>query len=115
MFEVNYVESLSSTIDFNNVTQNLACLRWILTNWRNAYAADIVTLITEQLDPATCGLAWHMATVSNAFAAQAYNVVARGCMNTTYCRTSGGTTVGRAMTGMWRQAPLLTVTRMVTC
>ncbi len=81
MFEVNYVESLSSTIDLNNLTQNLAGLQLML-NWRNAYAADIVTLITEQLDPATCGLAWHMATVSNAFAAQAYNVVARGCMNT---------------------------------
>jgi hypothetical protein len=81
MFEVAYVETVSSSLDLDNVLQGQAGLQ-IVHDLRDAYAADIVTLITEQIEPTTCGIGSQMETVANSFAPRAYNVVARSCMNT---------------------------------
>ncbi len=47
-------------------------------NWRNTYAADIVSLWVEN-GGGFCGCGYFMNNVSTAFAENAFNVVARGC------------------------------------
>ncbi len=81
MIEVGYAETMSSSIDLDNVTNGAAGLQ-IVRNLRDTYAADVVTLITEQSNAGNCGLGWLMETVSNDFAPRAYNVATRDCMNT---------------------------------
>lgn len=52
---------------------------------RNRYGADDVVLIVQDDDAgATCGKAWQMTTLSDAFNEQAFAVVNRGCATTNF-------------------------------
>lgn len=75
--EVNYVETLNSVTDKTNLRNGAAGLQ-IVRDLRNAYAADVVIMITEQLQPDICGEAYQvMGTVGAAFRTDAYAVVKR--------------------------------------
>ncbi|MCL5950728.1 MAG: M12 family metallo-peptidase [Chloroflexi bacterium] len=51
---------------------------------RDAYAADEVSLFTNWSQKGTCGIGWYMSQVSPAFAAKAFNVVERTCIDGYY-------------------------------
>lgn len=77
MVEVDYAES-------NNTVTDLAALEGTadgqldnLHALRNSHAADIVTMLVENIP--SCGRGNIMTSVGNAFESNAFNVVARGC------------------------------------
>lgn len=75
--EVNYDETGNTTTDKTNLRNGTANLQ-IVHNLRDAYAADLVTMIVETNNQNLCGEAYNvMGTVSADFAPDAYNVVVR--------------------------------------
>jgi len=75
--EVSYTESGDFSTDLNRLTNPSDGFMDNVHALRNAYGADLVSLIIEETS--LCGLAWLMSTESNSFQALAFSVVARIC------------------------------------
>jgi peptidyl-Asp metalloendopeptidase len=93
--EVSYAESGDIGMDLDRVTclQGQACNGQVLDPdgyldtvpaLRDAYHADVVSLITETPGSPYCGIAWLMAGNDPGFAPNAYSVVERSCMTGYY-------------------------------
>jgi hypothetical protein len=77
--EVNYAETANSDTDKANLRNGQAGLQ-IVPKLRDAFAADLVTLIVEQLESGICGSSYAVATtMTPGFADNAYNVLRRSC------------------------------------
>jgi hypothetical protein len=75
--EVNYNETGNATTDKTNLRNGTANLQ-IARDLRDAYGADLVTMIVETNNQNLCGEAYNvMGTVSSDFAPDAYDVVVR--------------------------------------
>jgi hypothetical protein len=75
---VIYDETGDMFTDLKCITSSSdSCLDQIHT-WRDTHGADLVCLWVED-GGSYCGLAWVMATVSNAFESSAFSVVSRNC------------------------------------
>ena len=75
--EVSYTESGDFSTDLNRLTNPSDGFIDNVHALRNAYGADLVSLVIEETS--LCGLAWLMSTESNSFQALAFSVVARIC------------------------------------
>jgi hypothetical protein len=74
--EVAYAETGDGNTDLPNLRNGLAGLQ-IARDLRDAYAADLVSLLTDTLDG--CGIGYIMTTVSTAFGPNGFNVVEESC------------------------------------
>lgn len=81
--EINYVETGNTSTDLARLSNTSDGYLDTIPTLRNAYAADVVTFITETTD-GVCGRAFLMSSSSASnplnFAPLAYSIVARGCL-----------------------------------
>jgi peptidyl-Asp metalloendopeptidase len=84
--EVSYTEHDDLGTDLDAVANNgtTTAIGNTAASLRNAYAADLVMLITAPSSPNTCGIAWKMDNVSISFAPYAFAVVERSCVSPNY-------------------------------
>jgi hypothetical protein len=75
--EVGYTESGNFATDLDRLTHPSDGFMDHVHGLRNAYGADLVSLIVE--GTSLCGIAWLMLSESNSFQAFAFSVVARLC------------------------------------
>ncbi|HEV8610593.1 MAG TPA: M12 family metallo-peptidase [Thermoanaerobaculia bacterium] len=80
--EVTYTESGSINTDLDRLQDGADGFMDNVPTLRNTFAADTVSLITE--NAGACGLGFMMETVSNAFESAAYSVVKRTCATGNY-------------------------------
>lgn len=76
--EVSYTESGNINTDLSRLQNGADGFMDNVPTLRNTFAADVVSLITEN-GGGYCGLGYFMQTVSSAFSESAYCVVARSC------------------------------------
>ncbi len=81
--EVSYTESGDISTDLNRLTYTDGVLDNV-QSLRDAYKADLVSLITSTPSPAYCGVAWLMGGNSPSFAPNAYSVVEQTCISPSY-------------------------------
>jgi hypothetical protein len=82
--EVPYTESGDNGVDLDRVTAPSDGIIDTVHTLRNAYQADLVSLITNTPGSPYCGVAWLMGGNSPAFAPNAFSVVERSCMTGYY-------------------------------
>lgn len=75
---VAYTESGNIITDLNNITNGSGAFSGVAA-LRNTVRADLVALLTDTPASSFCGVAWHMATVSTAFAPSGYSVTEQSC------------------------------------
>ncbi|MFN0171278.1 MAG: M12 family metallo-peptidase [Bryobacteraceae bacterium] len=97
--EVSYTESGIINADLDRLTNPSDGFMDEVHALRDAYAADVVSLWVNSGD--ACGLAWLMATLSSAFASQAFSVVRQDCATGYY---SFGHEMGHNMGSVHNQA-----------
>ena len=79
--QVAYTETGGSTgisTDLNNITDAIGAFAGVPA-LRDAYGADLVSLLTNTPGSAYCGIAWLMQSVSTSFAPHGYSVVEQQC------------------------------------
>lgn len=76
--QVAYTESGIMQTDLSALTNGTGAFTSV-PGLRDAYRADVVTLLTHTSSSAYCGLAWLMTTVSTGFAPNGYSVVEQSC------------------------------------
>lgn len=81
--EVSYTESGDIGTDLNHLTYTDGVLDTVQTI-RDTYKADLVSLITNTLGSAYCGMAWLMGGNNPSFAPYAYSVVEQTCISPNY-------------------------------
>ena len=77
--EVAYVEDGDIGVDLDRITATNDGIMDDVHALRNAYKADLVSLITQTPGSPYCGIAWLMAGNNPGFAPNAFSVVERGC------------------------------------
>ena len=76
--QVSYTETGSNSTDLSNVTGGAGTLSGVPA-LRDAYHADLVTMLTNTTSSPFCGVAWLMTSISTGFAPNGYSVVEQAC------------------------------------
>ncbi len=76
--EINYIETGEARISLSAVSSLSDGRIDEVHEWRDSYGADVVSMITEDLD--YCGVGWLMSENSVNYATVAFNVVSSSCL-----------------------------------
>jgi hypothetical protein len=82
--EVNYTESGNSSTDLSRLRATSDGFMDEVHGLRDAFKADIVTLIINSSNDGACGVGYLMAGVNPGFASSAFNVTRRSCVSPNY-------------------------------